>query len=216
VGLVGRPPLDVGTYGKIGFVTRAPGVIEASAKFRDFDGATRRVTKRGPSRPAAERALKRELADRRVVGDEDITPDTRIGELADEWLRRLDDSDRAISTKRIYRGAVEAHIRPALGQLRVREASVGACDRALAAVSRNSGPGAAKTARAVLSGILGLAARHDAIASNPVRDTESRSRLSRSRHRVRSRRSRLSTWPSGCARSTEPSTSILLILSSSA
>jgi integrase len=172
--VIGRPPLDVGTFGKIGFVARAPGVIEASAKFRDFDGAIRRVTKRGPSKAAAERALKAALVERRVAGGNDeITPDTRIGDLADEWLRRLDASDRAISTKRIYHGAVEGHIRPALGQLRVREASVGACDRALTAISRDNGPGAAKTARAVLSGILGLAARHDVIGANPVRDTES-------------------------------------------
>lgn len=57
---VGRPPLAVGTYGKIGFsVSEGPPVrVRARTKFRDFDGVARQVTRWGPSRAAAERALK--------------------------------------------------------------------------------------------------------------------------------------------------------------
>lgn len=38
-------------------------------------------------------------------------------------------------------------------------------------IERN-GPGAAKLSRTVLSGMLGMAARYDALDSNPVRDIE--------------------------------------------
>jgi hypothetical protein len=58
-----------------------------------------------------------------------------------------------------------------LGALRVREATVGRIDRFLAVISANNGPVSAKRAKTVLTGVLGLAARHDAIKTNPVRDT---------------------------------------------
>lgn len=61
---VGRPPLPLGTFGKIGFVDQPNGQIQARAKFRDYDGRVRLVAKSGRSRAAAERALKAELTDR--------------------------------------------------------------------------------------------------------------------------------------------------------
>jgi ATP-dependent DNA ligase len=50
-----------------------------------------------------------------------------------------------------------------LGLLQVREVTVGVCDRFLVTVKNGVGPSAARHARTVLSGLLGLAARHDAI-----------------------------------------------------
>jgi hypothetical protein len=44
-----RPPLPVGTFVKILFIDRANGQIEARAKFRDFDGRVRLVSKREPA-----------------------------------------------------------------------------------------------------------------------------------------------------------------------
>lgn len=43
-------------------------------------------------------------------------------------------------------------------------------DRMLTAITANSGPGAAKTARSVLSGMFRLAVRHDALTVSPVRE----------------------------------------------
>ncbi len=42
---MGRPPLPVGTFGKIGFVQLPSGEVQARARFRDFDGHTRLVSK---------------------------------------------------------------------------------------------------------------------------------------------------------------------------
>ena len=61
---------------------------------------------------------------------------------------------------------------PALGDLRVRELSVGTVDRFLKSVTKRSGPATAKMTRSVLSGMCGLAARHDALDRNPVRDAQ--------------------------------------------
>ena len=52
---MGRPPLPVGTFGKIGFIEQPDGVMQARARFRDYDGRTRLVAKTGRSRAAAER-----------------------------------------------------------------------------------------------------------------------------------------------------------------
>jgi len=98
---VGRPPLPVGTFGKIGFTEQPDGVVQARARFRDFDGRTRLVSKIGASRAAAERALKRELATRRVPGGGAITAGTRVDALADAWL--LADHGWSTGTERPWR-----------------------------------------------------------------------------------------------------------------
>jgi hypothetical protein len=69
-----------------------------------------------------------------------------------------------------YADTLRLHVIPGLGMLQVRELTVGVCDSFLTTVKTNAGPGAARHARTVLSGLLGLAARHEAIRQNPVRD----------------------------------------------
>ncbi len=77
---------------------------------------------------------------------------------------------------------LDAQIIPALGQLRVRELTVGTIHRHLQAVAQMNGPGLAKTTRAVLSGICAFAAQRDALAAirsempGPARSTEPRKR----------------------------------------
>ena len=46
---MGRPPLPVGTFGKIGFIEQSSGEIQARARFRDYDGRTRLVVQDRPS-----------------------------------------------------------------------------------------------------------------------------------------------------------------------
>ncbi|WP_328856354.1 site-specific integrase [Williamsia herbipolensis] len=122
---------------------------------------------------AAERKLVTALRDRSRAGAADeITPDTTLAAVADLWLSSLDAGGRHTDqTISLYRSAVDRHIRPALGGVRVRETSVGTLERFLASVD---GVAIAKRCRVCLSAMLGLAARHDAIKGNPVRDTTSR------------------------------------------
>lgn len=60
---------------------------------------------------------------------------------------------------------------PGLGEFRVRELTVAPLDRFLQTVRRTTGLATAKTARSVVSSVVGLAVRHGALSSNPVRDT---------------------------------------------
>ena len=167
---MGRPSLPLGTFGKIRTYP-APGGFRCRTLFRDFDGVTRPVERTGKTRAGADRALRAALRDRAYAGgDVDITPDTKLVVAAESWYRHFCQERRSPTTVQAYRGRLDRQILPSLGNLRIRELSVGMIDRHLRAVTANNGPATAKMVRSVLSGILGHAARHDAITANPVRD----------------------------------------------
>ncbi|HEY4605684.1 MAG TPA: hypothetical protein VIH08_15245, partial [Blastococcus sp.] len=65
-------------------------------------------------------------------------------------------------------------VKAAFGQLCTREVTPGVVSRALSAIAKSSGPGAARTARACLSGMFALAIEDGAIAANPVRDSNAK------------------------------------------
>jgi integrase len=168
---MGRPALPLGTHGKIGFtvIDGQPPRVRARTYMRDFDGVVRQVTKFGPSKAAAERALKLALRDRVAPGQSDITGETKVEVLAGRWLAALP-ADRSPNTLSVYASVVSNHVVPKVGALRVREMSTPAVDRVLGDVTADAGPGAAKTTRSVLSGMFRLAVRHGAVATNPVRE----------------------------------------------
>lgn len=90
---------------------------------------------------------------------------------------------RSPNTARLYRGRIDNQILPALGALRIREVTVGRVDRLVGETRRHHDIGTAKAVRTILSGILGLAVRLDALDENPVRDVgriESRAKAARS------------------------------------
>jgi integrase len=166
---VGRPPLPLGTSGKVLFATLPNGRVRARVKFRDYDGRVRLVSKVGPSRAAAERALKAEFTSRQAPGGVGaITAATRMATLAEAWIEA--DHGWSTGTQRTYRSVVSKQVKPAFGQLCIREVTPGVVSRALAAIAKSSGPGAAKTARACLSGMFAMAIQDGAVTVNPVRD----------------------------------------------
>lgn len=170
---MGRPSLPVGTFGKIGFVEQSSGEIQARARFRDYDGQTRLVSKIGRSRAAAERALKAELLSRQAPGGNSaVRSSMRVEALADVWLASA--HGWSTGTERTYRSVINKQVKPALGQLRVQEVTPGVISRAIAAIAKSSGPGAAKSTRACLSGMFGVAILDGAVAINPVRDAVAR------------------------------------------
>jgi hypothetical protein len=64
---MGRPPLPAGTYGRINVDELGERRFRARAKYRDYDGVTRKVERAGTSRTAAENNLKQALRDRAHV-----------------------------------------------------------------------------------------------------------------------------------------------------
>ena len=88
---MGRPPLALGTAGTIRCYKTDTG-YRARVLVRDYDGVVRAVERRGPTKAAAERALKSALRDRAPVGaGGDITADSRVSALAEAWYAGLAD-----------------------------------------------------------------------------------------------------------------------------
>jgi integrase len=169
-----RPPLPLGTYGKIK-TWQEDKVWLARAKFRDFDGMVRLVKRSGKTKAAAERALRAALVERQTpVRQSEITAQTTMEKVAELWLAEVEQAvnagSRSPSTLDAYRTIYHRHVQPALGALRVREVDTPAVDRVLAAIKGKTVSGA-RPAKIVISGLMRLAARHGAVTINPVRET---------------------------------------------
>ncbi len=164
---MGRPQLALGTYGAIRCYKTDSG-YRACTKARDYDGKTRPVERWGKSKAAAERSLKLALRDRsRIQAAGEITAETRVSVLAETWHAGL--TDLSPITMQAYRDRLDRQILPGLGQLRVRELTVGVLGRHLRLIVDKHGASTAKMCRSVLSGMCNVAARHDALERNPVR-----------------------------------------------
>ncbi|MCM6772753.1 tyrosine-type recombinase/integrase [Nocardia sp. CDC159] len=188
-----RQPLAIGTYGKISCKEQPNGSWRASTRYRDDDGETRTVQAFGPTRAKAEAALKNKLKDRNPGQEKAITRETKLADLADLWLSELEYEKRTVpQTIEQYRDEIDVStdkrakkdtikIKSALGGVRVREATTSRLDRHLKKVAE-TGAWKARIHRVILSGMMGLAVRHDAISQNPVREV---ARIHRKRDKPR-------------------------------
>lgn len=168
-----RPPLPLGTYGKIK-AWQDGKIWLARAQFRDYDGTIRPVKRSGKTKAAAERALRATLVDRQTpVKQAEITAETRVAKVAELWLaeveRAVDAGTKSPGTLDAYRSIYQRHVKPALSSLRVREVDTPVIDRVLTTIKQKTVSGA-RTAKIVISGLMRLAARHGAVAINPVRE----------------------------------------------
>lgn len=177
--MAGRPPLAIGTYGRIrtNDVIKPDGskTVRAYCQFRDTDGVTRQISASGRTAAVAERVLRARLAERSTAAGETITPDTKIRVVAEEWFAaiqaQVDDGARAPGTGALYRAMLDRHVLDAVGSLSLREATTGRIDKALLKIRQRSGAPTAKSCRTVISGILKYAARHDAVTTNATQNT---------------------------------------------
>src|SRR3954468_10750437 len=163
-----RPPLPLGTWGTITTEKIRDGSYRALARFRDTDGNTRRVTATGPSKAAAERALRDVLGKRTAPAGELITAETRLIDLANLWITVLEAEGRIEQTTiNEYRRVLNDLVLPSVGGLKLREATTGRLDRLLLRL-RDQSVNRQRKAKAVLGAMLALAVRHDAIPTNPA------------------------------------------------
>ena len=168
---MGRRPLPVGTWGTITFTELAPGKVRARASFRDMDGKTRQVSKFGTSKSSAQRALIETLRTRTGFSTNLINADTKFIVACEAWLREIEQSDRAESTKNQWRRCVNNRVRTSIGDLAISEVTIPVLDMTIASVAENVGPGAASTYKTVLSAVFGHIVRLGVIPSNPVAQT---------------------------------------------
>lgn len=171
-----RPPLELGTWGKI---TRAElkdgdgiptGTWVARTRYRDYDGTTRQVKANGASGAKAETALKVALRDRqRSQGGDVLTDKSTVEELLTLWIATPPPRGvRSPQTLAGYQRCIDKIILPGLRKVRLHEANTGRIERFLQAVRTDSGK---RDARQILSQAFALAARLEAVKHNPVTDT---------------------------------------------
>jgi integrase len=118
-------------------------------------------------------------APRDVSGD--VTPDVTVERLADAWIDEILLEGRVKrQTVNHYANNLHYWILPAIGDMTLREATVGALDRYLKTLARTR-PSAARRCKGTLLQMFSLAVRHGALPTNPVRDV---GRLSKPRKMV--------------------------------
>jgi integrase len=180
-----RPPLPLGTWGTITTEKIRDDSYRALTRFRDTDGNTRRVTATGPSKAAAERALREVLGTRTAPAGELLTAETRLIDLANLWITGLEAEGRIEQTTiNEYRRVLDNLVLPSVGGLKLREATTGRLDRLLLKL-RDLSVNRQRKAKVVLGAMLDLAVRHDAIPTNPARGT---SRVHRPKQETRALR----------------------------
>ena len=97
------------------------------------------MSKVGPSRAAAERALKAEFTSRQAPGGVGaVHCRNTMATSAEAWIEA--DHGWSTGTQRTYRSVVTKQVKPAFGQLCIREVTSGVVSRALSAVVKSSGP----------------------------------------------------------------------------
>jgi len=168
-----RPPMPPGTYETIN-VRPLRGRFKAETRFRDFDGVVRRVERWGDTAAKAKRALHAHLAVRaegtQQGSGRELTATSRFADAAEVWLADVAEH-RADTTVENYRQRLTSLVLPAIGELRLREITVGRLDSFMTGLRRRGLSGNTRhNVRTVLSGVLGTAVRHGALRNNPVRD----------------------------------------------
>jgi integrase len=176
---MGRPRLELGTYGEIHTKELDGNRWQARARYRDRDGVTREVAAQGDTPAKAKAALRKKLRDRRRgpagAGDE-ITPESTVEDLLKHWLKICRaDTDLALvngarprkghDTLDGYEDNIDRVILPALRAVTMRELTTQRADRFL----RDCEPiSAGRTARTVLSQACKLAIAYGALEYSPV------------------------------------------------
>lgn len=173
--IVVRPRLPIGTYGAISVAEVQPGVWRARTRFRFDDGklrlVERRVRARSPERAVG--ALKAALLVATTpVARNELSATSRLGDLLDQYLTTKRAAGKAPRTIAAYEHTIRSILKPALGDLRLSEIGPRRLQTFVDTVTRENGPGAAKSCRSVLSGAFGLAVRREALKSNPVATLE--------------------------------------------
>lgn len=170
--VLARPPLPLGSWGRIKRTRLGPNHWEATCRYRDMDGHTRVVRKRTPAHSqdqrgaVAERALIESLTSRSYMAGGTITPDSTILELAAAQAAEWD----GLSPRTVAQYTARAKIvTDAIGGQRLRELQVSTLERLLGVVAETRGATTAVHVRSRLSQMIDYAVRHDAMEHNPVR-----------------------------------------------
>lgn len=110
------------------------------------------------------------LRENTLAEERDVTADTLLKNLAPVWIEEIVAEGRVKrQTIDRYTETLRTAVVPVLGELPLSEITVGMLDRFLKGVASQQ-TGLARHCKVVLNQMFGLAVRHGALTSNPVRD----------------------------------------------
>src|SRR5262249_21886048 len=142
----------------------APGDRYAAVtRVRDRDGVTRKVERRGPTKAKARARLQDALRDRTGAGATTLKPTSKVREAAALYLRQVE-AAVAAGTKSgtpldVYRGALDRHVLPGIGDLRLHEVDTAALEDFMDDLATTLGANARRQVRTVLRGVMQVAIR---------------------------------------------------------
>jgi len=168
-----RHRLPVGTFGEISSSRDDNGRHRARVRYRDLDGRYRQLESSGASAAEAKRRLRAKIVDVDVSlqSSAEITGDTAFPALVAYWLAGIEaEGELATSTRERYAWEAKNLLLPAFEHFTVREITVGRVERWLTA-QRGFSYARASHSKKILSLVMGVAVRLEAIDRNPVAGT---------------------------------------------
>ena len=180
-----RPPLPIGTAGRVKLAQEGPRKWRATCQFRDFDGEVRKVSRWEETKTKAENKLREAIRNRQVQGT-DISPETKVSKVYHQWLAEFrvltERGNRSGTSLDTYENRWKKLLLPRVKSLRITELTPGRIDRILQDLNTSHSASTARTCRAILSGVCGVAVRHGALTHNPVREARAVEQATKHKH----------------------------------
>jgi integrase len=167
-----RPRTPLSSHGTISSSEVAPGKWRARTRYRYEDGSLRQVERFSTSRSKALRSLATAIASIDASQSGTLTGSTTLEILSQRYIESKSGERTTAGTLSQYKRTLERNVLPRVGRLTIAEATPERLQRVLDDVTKVNGPGAAKSCKSILSGMLALAVRNGAARTNPVRELE--------------------------------------------
>ncbi|TDD48996.1 site-specific integrase [Saccharopolyspora elongata] len=166
---MGRPPLQIGTRGKIN-TTRLDDVAwRARTRFRAFDGKTRLVERSGQTEKRAVERLESAIEQLQKSRTR-LTVDFKFRDVAEVWLGKVAQR-RAEMTRDTYEQTLKSVVLDRIGDLRLREISIPDLEEFFEKLEADGySAGYRRSVRTTVRGTLQVAVRHGLLHSNPMRE----------------------------------------------
>ncbi len=164
----------MGVFGEISSERFGVGRFRARVRYRDTNGRGRQIEAHGASAAEAKRRLRQKMAEAKTViqSSTEITGDTAFPDLVTYWLEGIKaEGELATSTRERYAWEAEHLLLPAFQHFTVREVTVGRVERWLTQ-QRAFSYARAVHSKKILSLVMGVAVRLEAIDHNPVTGTK--------------------------------------------
>lgn len=165
-----RPPLGIERWGNLNSRQVGKGKWVANTYYRDARGQRRRMERYGVTKTAALAKLEDALREGLTDTSAEVHASSTLAALIEAWWPEYLQGGPATQTVTAYRRSLD-EIAAAVGEMRIREATVPWLDRYLKEIAKGRGISVARRHKVLFSHMLGYALRHGATTSNAAEDT---------------------------------------------